>query len=71
MGLLSGKTALVFGIANDHSIAWGIARAFAREGARTGFSCAGPRWKTRVDGCVIPELALFQGDRFFSKPKRK
>jgi enoyl-[acyl-carrier-protein] reductase (NADH) len=34
MGLLSGKTALIFGVANDHSIAWGIAQAFAREGAR-------------------------------------
>jgi enoyl-[acyl-carrier protein] reductase I len=38
MGLLSGKTALIFGVANDHSIAWGIAQAFAREGARLGFS---------------------------------
>ncbi|MCS6911056.1 MAG: NADH-specific enoyl-ACP reductase, partial [Anaerolineales bacterium] len=38
MGLLSGKTALIFGVANDHSIAWGIARAFHREGATLGFS---------------------------------
>src|SRR5438552_552123 len=37
MGLLSGKTALVFGVSNDHSIAWGIAQAFAREGAILGF----------------------------------
>ncbi|HZT08035.1 MAG TPA: enoyl-ACP reductase [Chloroflexota bacterium] len=46
MGLLSGKTALVFGVSNDHSIAWGIAQAFAREGARLGFSYAVPmeRW---------------------------
>src|SRR5712692_4569293 len=41
MGLLSGKTALIFGVANDHSIAWGIAQAFAREGATLGFSYAG------------------------------
>jgi len=27
MGLLDGKTALIFGVANDHSIAWGIAQA--------------------------------------------
>ncbi|MEI7850167.1 MAG: NADH-specific enoyl-ACP reductase, partial [Chloroflexota bacterium] len=33
MGLLSGKNALIFGLANDKSIAWGIAQAFAREGA--------------------------------------
>jgi len=37
MGLLSGKTALIFGLANDRSIAWGITQAFAREGARLGF----------------------------------
>lgn len=40
MGLLSGKTALIFGVSNDHSIAWGIAQAFAREGATLGFSYA-------------------------------
>ena len=38
MGLLDGKTALIFGVANDHSIAWGIAEAFHAEGAEVGFS---------------------------------
>jgi len=38
MGLLDGKTALIFGVANDHSIAWGIARALHYEGAEVGFS---------------------------------
>jgi len=38
MGLLDGRKALVFGVANDHSIAWGIAKAFAGEGATVGFS---------------------------------
>ncbi len=38
MGLLDGKKALVFGVANDHSIAWGIARAFHAQGAIVGFS---------------------------------
>jgi enoyl-[acyl-carrier protein] reductase I len=38
MGLLEGKTALIFGVANDHSIAWGIARALHAEGATVGFS---------------------------------
>ena len=37
MGLLDGKTALIFGVANDHSIAWGIARALHDEGAEVGF----------------------------------
>jgi enoyl-[acyl-carrier protein] reductase I len=38
MGLLDGKKALVFGVANDHSIAWGIAKAFHEHGATVGFS---------------------------------
>jgi enoyl-[acyl-carrier protein] reductase I len=38
MGLLDGKKALIFGVANDHSIAWGIARALHDEGAVVGFS---------------------------------
>ena len=38
MGLLEGRKALVFGVANDHSIAWGIAKAFHDQGATVGFS---------------------------------
>ena len=38
MGLLDGKNALVFGVANDHSIAWGIAQALHEQGASVGFS---------------------------------
>jgi len=38
MGLLDGKKALIFGVANDHSIAWGIAKALHDEGATPGFS---------------------------------
>lgn len=48
MALLSGKTALIFGIANDHSIAWGIAQAFHQHGARLGFSFAGESLERRV-----------------------
>ena len=36
--LLDGKKALVFGVANDHSIAWGIAKALHAHGATVGFS---------------------------------
>ena len=38
MGLLGGKNALIFGVANDHSIAWGIAQALHAAGAEVGFS---------------------------------
>jgi enoyl-[acyl-carrier protein] reductase I len=48
MARLQGKTALIFGVANDHSIAWGIAQAFHREGATLGFSYAGPNLEKRV-----------------------
>ena len=41
MGLLDGRKALVFGVANDHSIAWGIAKAFHDEGARRGLLVGG------------------------------
>src|SRR5215475_1797003 len=37
-GLMSGKRGLVMGVANDHSIAWGIAKALAAEGAELAFT---------------------------------
>jgi len=48
MGLFDGKTALVVGVANKSSIAWGIARALHAEGARLGFSYAAPGLERRV-----------------------
>jgi enoyl-[acyl-carrier protein] reductase I len=38
VGVLEGRKALIFGVANDHSLAWGIARAFHEQGALVGFS---------------------------------
>jgi enoyl-[acyl-carrier protein] reductase I len=48
MGLLEGKRALIFGLANDHSIAWGIAQALHREGATVGFSSVEALLEKRV-----------------------
>jgi enoyl-[acyl-carrier protein] reductase I len=48
MGLLDGKNALIFGLANDRSIAWGITQALHREGANLGISYAGEALKRRV-----------------------
>ncbi|CAN5819644.1 enoyl-ACP reductase [soil metagenome] len=48
MGLLSGRKALVFGVANDHSLAWGIARALHAEGAQVGFSSVEALLERRV-----------------------
>jgi enoyl-[acyl-carrier protein] reductase I len=48
MGLLDGRKALIFGVANDHSLAWGIAQAFAAEGATLGFSSVEALLERRV-----------------------
>ena len=48
MTLLTGKRALIFGVANDHSIAWGIARALHEHGAELAFSYASPVLERRV-----------------------
>ncbi len=48
MGLLEGKNALVFGLANERSIAWGITQALHREGAQIGISYAGETLERRV-----------------------
>ncbi len=47
-GLLSGKRALVMGVANDHSIAWGIARKLAEAGAELAFTYQGDALRKRV-----------------------
>jgi enoyl-[acyl-carrier protein] reductase I len=47
-GLLSGKKALVLGVANDHSIAWGIAKAFAAHGAELALTYQGEGFGRRV-----------------------
>jgi len=48
MGLLTGKTALIFGVANKNSIAWGITKAFHEAGATIALSYAGEALKKRV-----------------------
>ena len=48
MPLLDGKTGIVFGVANKRSIAWAIAQAWAREGARLAFTYQGERLKENV-----------------------
>jgi|SRR5690554_4779241 enoyl-[acyl-carrier protein] reductase I len=48
MGLLDGKTAIIFGVANERSIAWGITKAFHEQGARIGISYAGEVMEKRA-----------------------
>ena len=51
-GILSGKTGVVFGVANKRSIAWAIARAWHRAGARLIFNYQGERLKENVEELV-------------------
>jgi len=48
MGFLTGKRALIVGVATERSIAWGIAQAMHREGAELAFSYQNERLKERV-----------------------
>jgi enoyl-[acyl-carrier protein] reductase I len=47
-GLMSGKRGLIMGVANDHSIAWGIARRLAADGAELAFTYQPPSLDKRV-----------------------
>jgi enoyl-[acyl-carrier protein] reductase I len=52
--LLQGKKGVVVGVANKRSIAWGIAQAAAREGARIAFTYQGERLKENVEELAKP-----------------
>ena len=47
--LMKGKRGLIMGVANDHSIAWGIAKAVADQGAELAFTYQGEALKKRVE----------------------
>ncbi len=48
MSVLAGKLGIVFGVANKRSIAWAIAQAWHREGAKLAFTYQGERLKENV-----------------------
>lgn len=48
-GLMKGRRGLVMGVANDHSIAWGIARELARQGAELAFTYQGEAFGKRLE----------------------
>lgn len=77
---LSGKTAVVFGVANKRSIAWAIARAWADAGAKLIFNYQGERLKANVEqlaGTFGEDVPLYpcdvtsdeEIDAFFEKVK--
>ncbi|MDT3380338.1 enoyl-ACP reductase FabI [Labrys portucalensis] len=48
-GLMQGKRGLIMGVANDHSIAWGIAKSLAAQGAQLAFTYQGDALRKRVE----------------------
>ena len=53
MGFLTGKRALITGLASDRSIAYGIAEAMRREGAELAFTYVGERFRERVTEMAV------------------
>ena len=52
MSQLAGKIGIVFGVANKRSIAWAIAQAWHKAGARLAFTYQGERLKENVEELV-------------------
>jgi len=81
MGILEGKKGLILGLANDKSIAWGVAQACRREGAELGFNYLGEQLEKRVrplakkvGSSLIESLDVSddaQLDAFFAKVKEQ
>src|SRR6476620_6643923 len=47
-GLMTGRRGLIMGVANDHSIAWGIAKKLSEQGAELAFTYQGEAFGRRV-----------------------
>ena len=62
--LLAGKTALILGVANKWSLAYAIAQAFHREGAKLLLTYQGDRQKETVGelGSALNAAAIFECD---------
>jgi enoyl-[acyl-carrier protein] reductase I len=80
-GLMEGKRGLIMGVANDHSIAWGIAQAVAAQGAKLAFTYQGEALEKRVRPlaesvkgemvmpCDVEDIASV--DKVFSEVEKK
>ena len=76
MGVLAGKKALILGVANERSIAWGIARAMKEQGASLAMSFLNDKLKERVEPLAnevgadfIFELDVTNDDHYASMRK--
>lgn len=65
MSMLENKTGIVFGVANQRSIAWGIARAWSNAGARLALAYQGERLRDRVSALAAqlgPDVPIIPCD---------
>lgn len=80
-GLMTGKRGLIMGVANNHSIAWGIAKVLADQGAELAFTYQGEAFGKRVEPlaesvgskilipCDVEDIATV--DALFDRLKRE
>ncbi len=67
-GLMAGKRGLIMGLANNRSIAWGVAKALAHAGAEVGFTYQGDALKKRVEPLAEELGGVVFGDCDVSDP---
>ncbi len=70
-GLMKGKRGLVMGVANDRSIAWGIAQALHEAGAELAFTYQGDAFRKRVIPLVEPMKPVVHAIAFSDKEQLK
>jgi len=68
-GLMSGRRGLVMGVANNRSIAWGIAKALASQGAELAFTWQGDALKKRVEPLAAELGARLAGHCDVTEPE--
>src|SRR5438067_6544391 len=67
-GLMRGKRGIIFGVANNRSIAWGIAKACRAQGAELAFTYQGDALKKRVEPLAEEVGGLVVGHCDVSEP---
>lgn len=68
-GLMAGKRGLILGVANNRSIAWGIAKACAAEGAELALTYQGDALKKRVEPLAAELGAIVAGHCDVTEPE--
>src|SRR3546814_15431091 len=61
-GLMTGKRGIIMGVANNRSIAWGIAKAIHAQGGEIAFTYQGEALKKRVEPLAAELGSIFAGD---------